>query len=731
MTSPYETAKSQGHSDEEIFSYLRQSPKYSGKIEKAKKQGYSDEEINSFLKTYTPKSEEEEKNGRSWKEKVGRLAGQFGLGMVENALLPYELGVAPLSSKDAQNVSYRQGVGEDIERLLEQKSMGQWDENDQILLDDLQKQIKNPRESEKHVQTADIGLRGLAEKSTGLDLHPEGKLEHAANWLGFIKKPSNFNNLSKFGFKPKEVIKSISPTRSEFMSAAGAGIALDEAEKGEFGPIGTMAAVVVGDLLGRSGSGLSKLVTSPKKTLAKASANIKSKFSTKEAFDLQKEIIKDFRENNIQADLGTITDSNLIKWTQARAAQSGFTGKKFNEFMDKTKNQIKQEYKNLADSLGEAKYASKHEAGEVVKESVKNIRDSELGEIRKLYNNASSALKPDSSVNASKLALSIQNLRKNLIPGNIKSTEQKAVLDVISRLEKDIRVDQFGKVGEVSLVKNLMNDKIALNDIINYEVQGGTKQLLKGLVADIDRAIISHGAENPTFAKNYVGANKRFSEHAKTFRNKDIDSLLRNMNPDQIMKKMNSVQGVKNFKNVLTKTKEGKEVFDNIKRMKMDEIIGNNLAESSAQQVRLGTFSNIMEKGKNRELLKEILNPVTFNRLKNLQKNSGRLSDAINKFYNASQSGVVAADAAIIGKAMTDIANLIAGNPWPLIKTAGGLLTARKLTNLLADEGFLKLVEDAILTSEKGSPQEIIKAFERLKPYIMKYVKDQNQSNET
>jgi hypothetical protein len=46
------------------------------------------------------------------------------------------------------------------------------------------------------------------------------------------------------------------------------------------------------------------------------------------------------------------------------------------------------------------------------------------------------------------------------------------------------------------------------------------------------------------------------------------------------------------------------------------------------------------------------------------------------------------------------------------------LLGARRLGKLLADPEFLKLVEEAILASEKGNERELIQAFERLRPYI-------------
>ena len=183
MSSPYQTAKQEGYSDEEILGYLQTHPKYMSKIDEARKEGYSDQQISDFLSTY----QEQKPKKKSKLEKSSRIATQFGLGAAESALLPYEIAVAPIASKDAQNVAYRQTLGEDLERLMDQKSMGIWDEQDQKLYDSIVKQLKSTFESEKFTQAADVGVRGLAEKVTGKDLKPQGILEKAAHWTGFIK----------------------------------------------------------------------------------------------------------------------------------------------------------------------------------------------------------------------------------------------------------------------------------------------------------------------------------------------------------------------------------------------------------------------------------------------------------------------------------------------------------------------------------------------------------------
>src|ERR1700753_3528037 len=203
--------------------------------------------------------------------KGARLGTQLGFGLAENALLPLEIGTAPLASKEAQHAEYRKGAFEDIERLMEQKQTGVWDEQDEALLKSLTDQVKNPQKAERFVKTADLSLRGLTEKATGLDLHPEGILEKAAHWTGFIKNPKNLKQLFKMGTNAKDLTKAIIPGK-DALRGLGAGTALQMAEDERFGPMGTMGAMIVGDLIGAGVPALGRGLANPKKTLAKGAA---------------------------------------------------------------------------------------------------------------------------------------------------------------------------------------------------------------------------------------------------------------------------------------------------------------------------------------------------------------------------------------------------------------------------------------------------------------------------
>lgn len=691
----YQKARESGYADDEILNFLSQkNPNFN--VKKAAESGYSPEEITQFL----GRSDATETKEKTLAQKAGRLAVQGAVGLTEKALLPYEIAVSPLAIPGGQEAAANLFTREILSEVYPTEEEGKAVSREPL---------KEP---------INLGVRSLLEKATGANLQPQGVLEEAASWMGFLKDPKKILQLKNIGIASKDTIKAILPSGQEVMRGLGAGTALEMAKDGGFGPIGTMAALAIGDIAG-AGAGQvlkqgAKVLTQPKKTLAEAAARIPKQ----EKIDLQKKIIQDFRDSGIQADLGTLADSNLIKWTQSRLSQSGLTGKSLQEFKKNLTDQIGKEYKSIANTLGEVKNISNHEVGEILKEEIKKIREEDLGKTRELYKKSNDILTEKSFVNPEKLLHAIEKIEKELKPGALKSGEQTAVLNTLSNIKKDL-TDSSGRMMFAS-VKDLMNNKIAINDIINYEVQGGTKQLLKGIVKELDRTIISYGKENPSFAKNYILANKKFSEHAKTFRNKNIDQMIRTHDPEKLLNKMNTVQGIRDLNKVLSKTPDGKKLFNDLKRVKFDQTIGNNLIDSVTQQAKLGTFSKLLEKGKNKEIIKEILGSEGFKRLERLQRNAGYLADAANKFYNSSQSGTVATDAAILAKGISDLAHFLMGNPWPFSRTLVGVLGARKLSGLLSDPEFLKLVENIILSSKKNDQKALMISFQNVAPYILK-----------
>lgn len=468
-------------------------------------------------------------------------------------------------------------------------------------------------------------------------------------------------------------------------------------EEAQLGPLGQLLTGTVGALLPGGIRTAAKAIASPKQTLAKGAAL----FTPKNKIDLQKKIIQDARDSGVQLDLGTITNNRLIQGIQTKLAQSSLTGKAFEDFKQKLSQQVIDQYKNLSDTLGKARFEATKDAGEALQGALKTERDVSKKAYSEIYKSAKNRLTDKSVVYPDRIISSIERLESELKPGSLKGTEQKAVLSFIEDLKKDVMAGEGQIKG--AKVRDLINDKVAIHDIVDYELEGGTKQLLKGLAKDIDETIQQYGRVDPQFSKDYKLADKKFGVHANTFRNKNISASLKSQDPAQVLNKMNNVQGIKDIKKALSGSAESRELFNDLSRFKLDQIVQKSFEEGASNQVKLGQFGNTLNKPKNLELIKELLPPETFTRLKKLMSSSKEISTAANKFLNSSQSGTSLADMSASYKIMDDFGAALRGNPWPFVVSGGSYLTAGQISKLMTNPEFLKAVEDAIIASNSNN----------------------------
>lgn len=865
-------------------------------VQGALESGYSPDEINEFLESQIPE--------RSALEKGARVGAQLGLGMAEMEMLPYELAVAPLASKEAQQVPYRENLGEDIENLMIQKQSGDWSEQDEEFLQNLQGQMQDPSKSDEFINTADLSIRGLAEKATGLDLHPEGVLEKGANFMGFIKDPKKIAQVARLGLKPKQFLKEMIPGL-DAARAGSVGLALEMAEEGKFGPIGTMTALVAGEVIGHTPAGISYVVKNPKQALAQAT-HLLTGANSKKAWT--KQLIQDANELGIQLDAGTLTNSNLIKMAQARAVQSGLTGEALQEFQKTLSGQIIKSYEGIVGDLGELRFENNFQASEAIKEALKvseskfefaktheksgkpregrplegrvNVQERpdyqnqllnriapqefensyQAGEnlktaandikrpIQEEFNQRFNAINEQVAQIPAGPQPQLANTLNNFLTQNEgslllgESAAEARVLAAARRLRDQLQVEG-GLIG-VSL-SDLMKTKTTLGDVANFEFGGSNfESAYKHLVAEVDSAIMrTLQQHNPELAEVFQELKTEYSAFKDMFENKNvmplfepknenynamIDSFIKNPdklrsledifynNPrgqqlinqikrdyaqrvisqpnvtnreirdlanvlgpqfnedvarfmhdreydlahptplarrghpldvqvqrpvtdatgrsltgrakesantarkkmynylkdkssDQIVKMMDSVENIRKLKKTLELTEEGKNLFKELSRYKIMNMIDKKMTNNLTEQVKLGTFSNLLKSSEEMAIAKELLGTEAFNQLIKLQKVSGRLAESAGKFMNASQSGTTVTDVAAISAMVTGV---ISGNPFMVGGTLGSLYAMRVASTLLADPVFLKHLEKAVIAND---PIKLMAIFKDMK----------------
>ncbi len=189
---------------------------------------------------------------------------------------------------------------------------------------------------------------------------------------------------------------------------------------------------------------------------------------------------------------------------------------------------------------------------------------------------------------------------------------------------------------------------------------------------------------------------------------------IKDKSSDQIMQQMNTVEGIRKLKSLLSTTPEGKELYQQLSRFKIEEMIGNKMKNQLNEQLKIGTFTGLITTSKEIGIMKELLGQEAFDKVRLLQKNAKVLEDSLAKFYNTSKSGTTLTDVGLIATGMT---GLMTGNPWLFFSSFSSIFGMGIASRLLADKEFLKYLEQAAMTSNKG---RFIKSLEKMRPSIEK-----------
>lgn len=895
---------------------LRKIPNFD--VQGAINSGYTAEEINDFLEDNQPK--------RSALETGARTASQYALGAVQGSPpgFAYDTLVAPLGSSTFQDVNKRQILGEIQEDIMqgqpENFSELIFGKSKKSLTEKEQSELKNIKENlEKHPEmpTNDLSIKGIAEKVTGIDFHPENWLEKSAQWAGFIKDPKKIMNLKQAGLNPLEITKTLLPTAKETMRGATAGAALELAEQGQFGPLGTLLVAFLGDVAGHGPSATLQIAKNPKQSLAQFT-NFITRDNSKTAW--KQEFIRAANDAGIQIDVGSLTDKNFIKMLQAHATASGLSGESLENFKQQMSDQIMREYEKIISYLGETKFENDFQASEALKESMKvqemelNLPKIETDKSRSLQGRVSVQDRPDYQMNLLENISPVEftssgeagEILKNTaeeIKAPIKETFDRRWTDFKNevkqiptgpqgRLGRELRnfvEDNRGSLllgestaeyaviraaenlanrllaegGELGVSLNeLMQTKTTLGDVANFEFGGSNfESKYQYLVTLVDEAIQRTLQEhNPQLLESFRNLNSEYSQYKNIFENKNVIQLfepknrnfnaihngfatnpdklraleqilslspqgenvlngvkrdfankiitnqnvtnrqirdlsnvlgerfnepinrflqerqfqldnprpipqnrprlgvevqapttqggkplsgrikesgtkaadlgqkkkmydfLKNKESKQIMKLMDSVEGIRKLRRVLNLTEEGKQLFNELSRYKLADILDKNMKNEINGKIKLGTFSNLLKSKENKAIVKELIGNENFIKLRNLQDISGKLAESANRFLNTSKSGTTLVDMGLIGAAATGI---LTGNPFMAIPAIGKIGGTRVIATLFADKEFLKYLEKAILTD---NPKKYTYYLEKMRPSVEKAVLQTSRS---
>jgi hypothetical protein len=677
MSFDINAARKAGYSDQEIEQFLSKnksinqqpSQNTSFDINGAKAAGYSDEEIQEFLSNQPIPQQ-----SSGFLNKAGRVAGQAGIGAVESLALPYDI--------YAMGSNY----ATDLKKAAFEKLNIPYQET----------LPKVPTSSEIIEKIGNL---------TGVDTKPKDFVEKSFRMAGLLKNPKSYKELATIGKDvlknksiAKDTLKALLPTQTSLVTAPSVVLGLEAAQAGEFGVPGTIAASIASGYLGNKLVGgakaLGKAALNPRESIIKTGLY----FTPEKKIQLLKDITTEFRKNGLQADLGTLTNNNFIKNIQTKLAQSSFFGKPLEELIDIQSNQIKEEYAKLTKSLGTFAYETKAEAGNILKDTFTDLRKNIKDKLTDGYENLRTIAKVEkATVDGRTINSLADELIKELSPGAVKSPDTKKVIEILKNLKKNTASDKTS-------LSALINDKINIGDLTNYEIKSDKTNILRKINEEINDAINSYKGTTGKYGEVRKSLNKQYANFIKTFENKRGLSILNSQNPAELFSQMNTIQGIRDIKRAFSTAPNGLKAFNALAKTKVDDIFLNSLVNSASDQIKFGKFTSIFQQQKNAPILRELLGKDTFNKLVNLSKSSDKLQKSFYKYFNSSKTASTSSDSKKLVSALSTFMLIFTGNPWPFISTTAGYYGIKKFTQAIANPKFLKQVEELILASNTNKP---------------------------
>lgn len=521
-------------------------------------------------------------------------------------------------------------------------------------------------------------LGNIIDKSTGGLTKPRNALERTVDTAGeFIASglpTSGIQSIAQGG--AKTIARALTPqTTKELASVGAAGLGSGTAK--EIFPDSTAAEIAGGILGGSVPSALGSIKNIPSQTAESIGKGI-AKLSP-----VKQNIVDAAKAEGIKIPPSAITDSRLAQFFESRVAQSGLSGKSYDKLMNKMNDDFLKRYDDILENVSKEKFNNTTSGGYTVQDAIKNKQEASQRLVRqkygKLIDNYGS-----SEVTAQNTISYIDNVINKLRNTASESPGKNTVLSKMEEIKKNLTITPEDpnpyllptqKQRNSITIEKLLNTKNDLNEIINYEVQGGVKQFLKGVVSNINNDIRSSSSP---IKEMFDSAEAMAKTNAKTFRNDLISSMIKGERPETLISKINSPSDVLKLEQALGTKGKGKEIVNKIKRLKIEEIINRKLIDSSqdSPSVKYGTFaSTTSDDARNNALLKYLSGQENYKRIENLRTIAQGVSSG-KKFFNFSKSGNVVQDLAVIYSGLK-LGGIPALTPYILSK----LITSESLMN--------------------------------------------------
>ena len=169
-------------------------------------------------------------------------------------------------------------------------------------------------------------------------------------------------------------------------------------------------------------------------------------------------------------------------------------------------------------------------------------------------------------------------------------------------------------------------------------VDAGVLKLLRPLRRSIQEDLQSFGTKDKTFQSLYENATNKARFSIGTFRNELMKSMMKQETPEKLIDMIRTPSDV--IKLERAAGKEMMPIVQQVKRLKLENILGKNFTQNEAGDLvpKYGSIAtSLQDIQKNNNLIRSLVGEQTYNKLQNLRVIAKAMAEK-NKIYNPSNT---------------------------------------------------------------------------------------------
>ncbi len=303
--------------------------------------------------------------------------------------------------------------------------------------------------------------------------------------------------------------------------------------------------------------------------------------------------------------------------------QSLFTNKLYHEVVENADASMIKAVRDKVDNIGN--FSTYEQASSNALDFLKSEESSIGKEVKRLYKESDNALSPKDTIKVNNFTSAMEDILPK-ISAPSPSADMSFVASRIAKIGKEwgvlpdlskytdapeILIEQIKKNWKSSSkeipVEQVIVQLKALNKDLNYEKEiKGVKNFINHLIGSIEKDLSM--STNKEFLQKRKAASNYFKQHeAGRIRTDIARSIMTGEVPKEAISYMGSVGQIRKLGQILGESKNGKEIFDSLKRAKAQDIVLDNLIDNvgTISYAKMATLFN--KNSKNQALLKEVL----------------------------------------------------------------------------------------------------------------------------